>query len=96
MNKDEVCEMSEQEEFLDETALFEAVENQLAEGNPLAAKETMLRLRMSGFSHQEALEFIACALAAEIMVMEEQQVPFNEQRYADFLACLPEMPWDDE
>ena len=79
----------------DESALFAAVENQLADGNPLAVKETMLRLRMTGFSHQEALEFIACALAAEIMAMEEQQVPFNEQRYAGFLACLPDMPWDD-
>ena len=88
-------EMTAPDEFFDESALFAAVENQLADGNPLAVKETMLRLRMTGYSHQEALEFIACALAAEIMAMEEQQVPFNEQRYAGFLACLPDMPWDD-
>ena len=55
-----------------------------------------MRLRMTGFSQEEAVEFIACALAAEIMAMEELDQPFNEQRYAGFLASLPEMPWAEE
>ena len=88
--------MTEQKEFFDEDALFAAVENQLADGHPAVVKATLMRLRMTGFSQEEAIEFIACALAAEIMAMEELSQPFNEQRYAGFLASLPEMPWADE
>ena len=88
--------MTEPNEFFDEEALFTAVENQLADGHRAVAKATLMRLRMTGFSQEEAIEFIACALAAEIMAMEELSQPFNEQRYAGFLASLPEMPWADE
>ena len=88
--------MTEANEFFDEEALFTAVENQLADGHPAVVKATLMRLRMTGFCQEEAIEFIACALAAEIMAMEEFDQPFNEQRYAGFLASLPEMPWADE
>ena len=62
--------MTEPNEFFDEDALFTAVENQLADGHPAVVKATLMRLRMTGFSQEEAIEFIACALAAEIMAME--------------------------
>ena len=76
--------MTEQDEFFDESALFAAVENQLADGNPLAVKGNYAALRMTGFSHQEALEFIACALAAEIMVMEESRFHSMSSAMPDF------------
>ena len=88
--------MSEPTEFFDEQTLLEMVDNQLSDGHPLQVKATLMRLRMTGFSQEEAVEFIACALAAEIMAMEELDQPFNEQRYAGFLASLPEMPWAEE
>jgi hypothetical protein len=87
--------MSEQDEFFDEEALLDAVANQLADGHPLEVKATLMRLRMTGFSEEDAMQYIACALAAEIMEMEQQQRSFSEQSYAGFLASLPDMPWAD-
>ena len=85
--------MTESNEFFDEEALFTAVENQLADGHPAVVKATLMRLVMKGTPREEALQYIACALGAELMAMEAEQGPFNQTRYAEFLDCLPEMPW---
>ena len=42
---------------------------------------------------EEALQYSACALGAELMAMEAEQGPFNLTRYGEFLDSLPEMPW---
>ena len=80
-------------EFFDEQTLLETVENQLAEGNPLQVKATLMRLTMKGMAREEALQYIACALGAELMAMDADQGPFNLVRYGQFLDSLPEMPW---
>ena len=46
-----------------------------------------------GHPAEEALQYIACALGAELMAMEAEQGPFNLVRYGGFLDNLPEMPW---
>ena len=80
-------------EFFDEQTLLEMVDNQLADGHPLQVKATLMRLVMKGTPRDEALQYIACALGAELMAMEADQGPFNLTRYAEFLDSLPEMPW---
>ncbi|MET4694771.1 hypothetical protein [Endozoicomonas lisbonensis] len=76
--------------------LIDVVRNQLNEGNPIKVKETMMRLRMTGFSEQEALEYIACALGQEMTHVVEDGMSFDENRYGQYLDTLPELPWADE
>lgn len=83
------------QEFFDEAALLEMVDNQLADGQPPQVKTTLMRLVMTGTPREEALQYIACALGAELMAMEAEQGPFNLTRYGEFLDSLPEMPWAD-
>ena len=85
--------MTDTPEFFDEETLLEMVENQLADGHPLQVKATLMRLVMKGTPREEALQYIACALGAELMAMEAEQGPFNLVRYGEFLDSLPEMPW---
>ncbi|MFB2865441.1 hypothetical protein [Aeromonas sp. MdU4] len=87
--------MNDTQEFFDEDALLEMVENQLNDGHPLQVKATLMRLVMKGTPREEALQYIACALGAELMAMEAEQGPFNLTRYGEFLDSLPEMPWAD-
>ncbi|MGL5949755.1 MAG: hypothetical protein ACRCYV_12145 [Aeromonas sp.] len=88
--------MSEEQEFFDETNLLEVIENQLADGHPAEVKATLMRLVMTGTPREEALQYLACALGAELMAMDAEQGPFNLSRYAGFLATLPAMPWAGE
>ena len=76
--------------------LIEVARNQLDEGNPVKVKETMMRLRMTGFSEQEALEFIACALGQEMTHVVEGGMSFDEKRYSQYLDTLPELPWAED
>ncbi|MGL4931921.1 MAG: hypothetical protein ACRC4P_00985 [Aeromonas sp.] len=87
--------MNDTQEFFDEETLLEMVENQLTEGHPLQVKATLMRLVMTGTPREEALQYIACALGAELMAMDAEQGPFNLVRYGEFLDSLPDMPWAD-
>jgi hypothetical protein len=49
-----------------------------------------MRLVMKGTPRAEALQYIACALGAELMAMEADQGPFNLTRYGEFLDSLQE------
>ncbi|HHQ4924260.1 TPA: hypothetical protein ACSP33_001910 [Aeromonas veronii] len=88
--------MNDTQEFFDEETLLEMVENQLNDGHPPYVKATLMRLVMKGTPREEALQYIACALGAELMAMEANQGPFNLTRYGEFLDSLPEMPWADD
>ncbi|WKE67096.1 hypothetical protein PVT67_07625 [Gallaecimonas kandeliae] len=79
-----------------EQELIEIVENQLADNHPIKVKETLLRLTMTGMDREEAVQYIACALALEIQAVVEEGGAFDEARYGRHLAMLPEMPWAEE
>lgn len=82
---------------LDQAMLFEVVENQLADNYPKQVTETLMRLRMTGKSRDEAIQLIACALAPEMIDVIEHQKTFNLERYSAHLATLPDTPWlEDE
>jgi hypothetical protein len=81
------------DDLLDQAMLFEVVENQLADNYPKQVTETLLRLRMTGHSREDAIELIACALAPEMVDVIEHQQSFNLDRYAAHLAMLPQTPW---
>lgn len=59
--------MTEQlDDFMTEETLIETVKNQIEDGNPIAVKETLMRLVMTGNPREEAIEMMACALAIEV------------------------------
>jgi hypothetical protein len=73
-------------------ALFEVVENQLRDGTPPETRATLKRLMSEGYSHEQALELIACAVSAEIFdVLKNNQV-YQEARYVAALKALPKLP----
>lgn len=76
--------------------LIKVVQNQLNDGQPVKVKETLMRLRMTGFSEQESLEYIACALGQEMTHIVEEDLAFDESRYSGYLDTLPELPWVEE
>ena len=85
-----------QEEHVDQTMLFEVVENQLADNYPAEVKATLMRLRMTGSSYDDAIGLIACALAPEMVDVIEHQQSFNLARYVSHLNLLPQTPWLEE
>lgn len=84
------------DEQLDQALLFDVIENQLTDSNPKEVTATLLRLRMTGKSREEALELIACALAPEMINVIDHKQPFNLTRYCQHLSLLPETPWLEE
>lgn len=87
----------QENELTDQDTLIEVLENQLADNYPKEVTATLMRLRMTGHSREEALELMAYALAPEMFAVVEQQQSFNLERYIAHLALLPETPWlDDE
>ncbi len=76
-------------------ALTEAIENQIRDGTPPATRATLERLIASGESRENALRYLACALAVEIFEIRRDQQPFNEARYVELLDALPALPYDE-
>ncbi|MCW8334835.1 hypothetical protein J4N42_08935 [Vibrio sp. SCSIO 43135] len=83
--------MSEQNEFMQEAELIEVVENQLEDGNPIKAKETLMRLMMTGTPRDEAVAMMACAVAIEIFDVMKNDSEFNLKRYSEHLDMLPDL-----
>lgn len=77
-------------------ALLEAVENQLRDLTPPITAQTLLRLRAAGYSREDAVHLIVCALSAEIFEMLEGKRVFDLAQYTGLLEALPELPYDPE
>jgi len=84
------------DEIMTGDMLVETVENQLAEGNPIQVKETLMRLVMTGTPREEAIQMIACALSVEVFDVAKNEGSFDLKRYSENLNALPDMPWDFE
>ncbi|MDP2572156.1 hypothetical protein [Vibrio penaeicida] len=87
---------NEQEAIMTDEHLREVVENQIADGDPIKVKETLMRLMMTGNSREDAIDMIACALMLEVFGVVKNEEPFNLKRYKEHLDELPEMSWLDE
>lgn len=75
-----------------EDRLIEAVENQIAAGEPAAALATLNKLTLVGYEREEILQLMAQVLAYEVNSMLEADQPFNLQRYESGLRALPTLP----
>ncbi|WP_047043475.1 hypothetical protein [Vibrio mexicanus] len=83
--------MTVENEFMQEAELIEVVENQLEDGNPVKAKETLMRLMMTGTPRDEAIAMMACAVAIEIFDVMKNEGEFNLKRYSEHLDMLPDL-----
>jgi hypothetical protein len=77
-------------------AIVEAVENQLRDNNPPAAKQALKRLMALGESRENAIRYIASVLSVEIYEAMKNHTPYKESRYISNLNVLPKLPFDDE
>jgi len=84
------------ESSIAQEAVFEIIENQLKDNNPPITKETYTRLKSEGYSHDDTMKLIGCAITTEIYEIMKHSQPFDEDRYAKNLKNLPELPWEDE
>lgn len=87
-----VTDQASDDETLAEAALIEAVENQLAAGQPAAVQATLNKLTLVGHEREESLQLMALVLANEIRHMLAEDRPFDAARYEALLRQLPELP----
>ncbi len=83
--------MTDENQILEEADLIEVIENQLADGNPLKVKETLMRLMMTGATRDDAVAMMACAVAIEIFDVMKNEGEFNLKRYSEHLDRLPDL-----
>ena len=79
------------EEFAENT-LIQAIENQIENDTPAAAKATFNKLTLVGYEREEILQLMAHVLAVEIDAILEEDRPFNNEWYEAALRALPELP----
>lgn len=87
---------TQQDSYMTEETLIETVENQIADGEPRKVKETLMRLVMTGTPREEAIEWMACALAIEVSDVMQNNTSFNHVRYAQHLDALPNLDWMED
>ena len=79
------------EEFAENT-LIQAIENQIENDTPPAAKATFNKLTLVGYERDEILNMMAHVLAYEIDAILEEDRAFNTEWYETALRALPELP----
>ncbi|HYH46412.1 MAG TPA: hypothetical protein VEG34_12075 [Thermoanaerobaculia bacterium] len=73
-------------------AMMQMVDQQLSEKSPPEAAEALARLQAQGHPREESRRMIGLALAHELTESMLQGEDFDDQRYADKLRRLPELP----
>jgi len=70
-------------------AFLDTVLNQIETGDPPETKQTYDRLMAAGQSKSQALQHIAAALRVEMNRMLAEATPFDNKRFAELLAKIP-------
>lgn len=76
-------------------AIMRVVESQIQDNDPPQTRQTLERLVKSGLTEKEAKKLIRGVAAIEICNIMEKKEPFQYQRYAEALARLPKLPWEE-
>ena len=88
--------MNDESSEIAREAIFEVIENQLRDNKPPITRETYTRLKSEGFSKEEAMNLIGCALSVELFEVMKNKQEFNSERYSNNLKTLPKLPWENE
>lgn len=86
--------MDEEQSEQARAAIMNAVETQLADGDPPEAVETMERLLAEGYPRDEAIRLIGCVLADEMFQIMKHEREYDGDRYVGLLRKLPDLPWE--
>jgi len=86
--------MNEEQSGRAQAAIFEAIETQLADGEPPETAETLDRLLEEGYTRDEAFRLIGCALADETFQIMKHEREYDSARYVRLLQNLPNLPWE--
>jgi hypothetical protein len=76
-------------------AILEIVRKQINGKMPPETAQTFERLKGEGYSQEDALQLIGCALISEIYDVLKERKPYNQARYVKTLSDLPKLPWQD-
>ncbi|MEX6500858.1 hypothetical protein [Pseudomonas zhanjiangensis] len=82
----------DEDEAFAETALIQAIENQLEAGEPPAALATLNKLTLVGYERDEILQMMALVLAHEVKAMLREDRAFDGDAYEQSLRALPALP----
>src|SRR3546814_6145090 len=74
-------------------AIFEILDNQLAQGSPPEVRETLDRLLAAGHPEEEARRLLGCVIASEVFAVLQEGRDFDRERSAQELHALPTLPW---
>ena len=75
-------------------AMLEAVTNQLRVNEPPETRLAYDRLIELGFSEEEVMKYLACAVSSEVYEVMKHKRPFDRDRYVALLNRLPTLPWE--
>ena len=88
----EPTDIDNNDEAFAEATLTQAIENQIENDDPPAARATLNKLTLVGYEREDILNLMAHVLAIEIDAMLASDRPFNGQWYEAALRALPELP----
>jgi hypothetical protein len=80
------------DEELAQSVLVEAIENQIRDGKPTEAKNTLNKLMLVGIARDEAVQMMARVLAVEVHAILKEERAFNNEWYVKALQALPNLP----
>ena len=86
--------MSEPDPKVLREMIFKVIENQIRDGMPPETKETFDRLMTEGYSKDETLKLIGCAVSSEIFGVLKEGRKYDEAAYIEALKSLPRLPWE--
>ncbi len=75
-------------------AIFQAIDTQLADGDPPETAEALDRLLKQGYSRDDAYRLIGAAIADETKEIMKHGREFDRARFVGLLKKLPAMPWE--
>ena len=75
-----------------QSAILEAVENQLEGNDPPETRLTYERLLREGHSEEDAKKLIGAVVAAEMFWIMKRNTPFDHARFVAALEQLPIIP----
>lgn len=77
-------------------AILQIVRKQIIGKKPPETAQTFERLKSEGYSQEDALQLIGCALISEFYDVFKERKPYNEARYLKTLSELPKLPWQGD
>ena len=75
------------------TQLFEIIENQIKNNDPVETNLTYRRLIKLGYTNFETKQLIGQCLSVELFNVMKHKMEFDEKRYVENLKQLPKEPF---